>query len=200
VSRAEVERALGPLVEREGGAPSGWVDGVAEYLALLQAANQRINLISRKTAPEALDRHLVPSLAALRLVPAAADLRVLDVGTGGGLPGLLLALLRPRSRFDLVDATRKKCEFVAETARTLGLKNVQVHWCRVEEPTEELSSRAPFDRVIARAVGVPDLLAGTLGAWIAPGGGMWVFSRPEEGGEAWSDGDGRPVTALTRLI
>ena len=201
ISSARIESRLGPLVEREGGGPDGWAERLASYHTALLEANRVHNLVSRKTAPEALERHLAPSLAALLVVQAGSTHRVLDAGSGGGLPGIPLKILRPQIRLDLVDATRKKCEFLEGAAARLGLEDVEVHWCRMEDPTPDLLGRAPFDRILARAVGRDELVSRAAGCLLGPSGEAWVFCAPEDdsGQRIWTDQDGSPLTALRRI-
>lgn len=98
---------------------------------LFLEANQGVNLVSRRTVSEFERRHVLHSLAlAERAFPAGAT--VVDWGTGGGLPGLPLAVAFPGVHFVLVDATRKKTEAAAAMARRLGLDNVEVWWGRAE--------------------------------------------------------------------
>lgn len=79
---------------------------------------------------------------------------VVDVGSGGGLPGLALAILRPSLRFLLVDATRKKVDFLDEVCEALQLGNVKTRWARIEEVGRDRTSREKYDLAVARAVGV----------------------------------------------
>jgi len=102
------------------------------YAALLLETNAHVNLIARSTDPaEVPVRHLAHSLTIARR-PFPAGCCVVDFGTGGGLPGIPLAILRPDIEFVLIDSTRKKVTAVADMARTLGLANVTTHWGRAE--------------------------------------------------------------------
>jgi 16S rRNA (guanine527-N7)-methyltransferase len=102
------------------------------YADLLDTWNQRINLVSRRTTrPEIVERHVRHSLA-LHARPFAPGSRVVDWGTGGGLPGLVLALAQPEVEWVLVDSIRKKTVAVEEMARELGLDNVTVWNGRAE--------------------------------------------------------------------
>jgi 16S rRNA (guanine527-N7)-methyltransferase len=144
----------------------------------------------------------MPSLATLLLVRSGEAPRVLDVGTGGGFPGIPLKILRPTVRLDLVEATRKKCRFLEACVKELRLEDTQVHWCRIEAPPDELRERSPFDLVVARAVGNETLLRRSVEPLLAPGAGVWTFTSPGEsprGALVWKDQRQRPLTALRRL-
>jgi len=107
-------------------------DQLRAYEALLWDANQRVNLFARTTPREVLyPRHIAHSLTLLvREFAPGSDL--VDFGTGGGLPGIPLAIARPDLAFTLVDSTRKKVDAVQAIARDLGLTNVDVWWGRAE--------------------------------------------------------------------
>ncbi|MEZ5064097.1 MAG: 16S rRNA (guanine(527)-N(7))-methyltransferase RsmG [bacterium] len=186
---------LGPTVEALGGAPSGWAEGLDRYAALVRERNQAVNLVSRRSADRFVEGQLLPSLAVLRLIHPGATVRVLDVGTGGGLPGIPLKILRPDVRVDLVDATRKKVEFVQEAIETLGLDGAVAHWGRIEDPPPALRERAPFDLWVSRAVGDDARLDRARRDW-CPGAEVWVFCSP---GVGEFDFGTPPVTALRKL-
>lgn len=115
-----------------------------DYLALLIKWNKAFNLSGVKDAGEMLSRHLLDSLT---LVPYIAGNRVLDVGTGPGLPGIPLAVCFPEIDFDLLDSNGKKTRFVFQAAHQLGLRNVHVHNIRVEKFQTEM----PVDVIVCRA-------------------------------------------------
>ncbi|MFN0058847.1 MAG: 16S rRNA (guanine(527)-N(7))-methyltransferase RsmG [Planctomycetota bacterium] len=137
----------------------------ARHAWLVAARNQTMNL-TRIVEPRAMAvRHVLDSLAALPIIarrhPGAA--RILDLGTGAGWPGLALAIARPELRVTLLDATRKKVQFLEEIVRELGLAaRVECVWGRCETHLE--SSRANYDCVVARAVApIAQLLEWTEG-------------------------------------
>jgi 16S rRNA (guanine527-N7)-methyltransferase len=175
---------------------------MARFLNRLERRNREVNLVSRRTVRESLERQVLPSLAVLRVVPADRPIRVLDVGSGGGFPGIPLGILRPGVRLDLLDATRKKCEFLETCVAELGLKDCVVHWCRIEQPSEALLRRAPFDRLFARALGGPELIREAAVSLLAPGGEAWGFAPPGGGGLDWpTPGSGQsPLTSLRRIV
>ena len=126
--------------------------GLKEYCKLLRDWNAKINLISRKDTDRLELKHLAHCLTItkfLRLMPKA---RLLDVGTGGGLPGIPLAICYPQARFTLLDSIGKKVMVVEDMASKLNLENVEVRRGRVEEMPKKRS----YDFVIGRAVtGLP---------------------------------------------
>lgn len=200
--REEVRSRLGPLLERGLDPPPDWDAGLARYLELLRERNRVVNLVSRRTQDDWVERHLLPCLAALLVVPTRTIVRVLDVGSGGGLPGIPLKILRPDVRLDLVDATGKKVEFLSDCLRELGLSDAVAHWCRIERPTPELEARGPFDAAFARAVGSEaEIARATRPLLASPQGRLWWFVSPDKaaGGPVWSDVDGRPITALRAM-
>jgi len=118
-----------------------------DYVRLLAKWNRVYNLTAVREPQEMVTRHLLDSLAVLPHLQALAPKRVLDVGTGGGLPGIPLALLLPQCDFVLLDSNGKKTRFVQQAVTELGLPNVSVAHGRVEDFHPE----APFDVVISRA-------------------------------------------------
>lgn len=113
---------------------------------LYQDWNQKINVVSRRDIDELYLRHVLHSLAIARIISFLPKAEVLDVGTGGGFPGIPLAIAFPQTNFTLVDAIGKKIKVVEEVAEGLGLKNVNTCHTRVEELNGE------FDFIVSRAV------------------------------------------------
>jgi len=134
-----------------------------DYLALLQKWNKVHNLISRKESDNLVVRHLLDSLAALPYINGS---RVVDVGSGAGLPGIPLAIACPRCHFTLLDCNSKKARFRNQAVIELGLKNVTV----VDARAEEYRPEQGFDSVISRAFAtIADMLE-VAGHLAAPGG------------------------------
>ncbi len=108
--------------------------------------NARINLISRKDIDMLYLHHILHSLAIAKVISFLPGEKVLDVGTGGGFPGIPLAILFPETHFHLVDSIGKKIKVVQEVAAACGLKNVKATHARAEQVDEK------FDFVVSRAV------------------------------------------------
>jgi len=108
--------------------------------------NEKINVISRKDIEQLYLHHVLHSLGIAKVMSFADNTHILDVGTGGGFPGIPLAILFPNCQFHLVDSIGKKIAVVKEVAITLGLKNVSAQQIRAELLT------AKYDFVVSRAV------------------------------------------------
>ncbi len=114
--------------------------------------NNKINVISRKDIEELYPHHILHCLGIAKIIDFAPGARVLDLGTGGGLPGIPLAILFPQTQFTLIDGTGKKILVVSEIAKAIGLENVDARHARAEELKEK------FDFVVCRAVAAIDKL------------------------------------------
>ncbi len=125
---------------------SGQIRQFSQLPALYENWNTKINVISRKDIEHLTERHILHSLGIAKVTPFAPGTKVLDVGTGGGFPGIPLAILFPEASFHLVDSIGKKIMVVQEIARALGLDNVRAS----QDRAESLKSRYHF--VVSRAV------------------------------------------------
>lgn len=108
--------------------------------------NAQINVISRKDIEELYERHILHSLSIAKFCTFKPGEKVLDVGTGGGFPGIPLAILFPETQFHLVDSIGKKIKVVNEVSEALGLKNVKASHSRAEQITDK------YNFVVSRAV------------------------------------------------
>ncbi|MEM8868013.1 MAG: 16S rRNA (guanine(527)-N(7))-methyltransferase RsmG [Verrucomicrobiota bacterium] len=122
-----------------------WVT-LAEWAVLLREWNEKVNLISRKDIEHLEARHMAHCLAITNHLKLMSGARVLDVGTGGGFPGILMAICYPQAQFTLIDSIGKKIAVVQDLANKLGLKNVDARQCRAESISKQ------FDFVTGRAV------------------------------------------------
>ncbi len=121
--------------------------------------NEKINVISRKDIDNFYERHVLHSLAIAAVCTFNPGVRVLDIGTGGGFPGIPLAIFFPEVQFVLADSIGKKIKVVQAVAEAIGLQNVSAYHSRVEDLRQ-----APFDFAVSRAV--------------APLGTLWRWARP----------------------
>ena len=131
----------------------------AELDALYRFWNARINLISRKDIDMLYLHHILHSLAIAKIISFLPGEKVLDVGTGGGFPGIPLAIFFPETEFFLADSINKKLNVVKEIASAIGLTNITTRHTRVEDIKDK-----KFDYAVSRAV--------------APLAELWRWSRP----------------------
>ncbi|MDP6655903.1 MAG: 16S rRNA (guanine(527)-N(7))-methyltransferase RsmG [SAR324 cluster bacterium] len=124
-----------------------------KWAALLLEVNQNVNLISRKETEFLWEKQILPCLALLIFRKFSPDADVCDFGTGGGLPGMLLAIVRPDLRLTLLDSRRKKIEVVQQMIDSLKLSNAQTVLGRGEELGKQRPWRQRFPLLTARAVG-----------------------------------------------
>ena len=120
--------------------------------------NEKINLISRKDTENLFEHHILHSLAIAKVCKFKPQCEVMDIGTGGGFPGLPLAIIFPETKFYLVDSIGKKIKVVQALIETLGLKNVKAEQIRAENVNRQ------FDFIVSRAVTyLPDFMQWTKG-------------------------------------
>lgn len=122
------------------------INQFAQLQDLYRNWNSKINVISRKDIDELYERHILHSLAISKVIKFKDNTKLLDVGTGGGFPGIPLAILYPECDFHLVDSIGKKIIVVKEVAKAIGLNNVRTDHERAEKLKEN------YDFIISRAV------------------------------------------------
>ncbi|MCR9075148.1 MAG: 16S rRNA (guanine(527)-N(7))-methyltransferase RsmG [bacterium] len=192
--------------------PDGWADKCAQlgivfeegelqaharFLAMLMHANTRMNLTSIRDADEAWEKHIFDSLT---LIPLLAELEqgstVIDIGSGGGLPGIPLAIALPNLRFTLMDATKKKCDYLEQAAAALGLRNVRVICARAETLGQDRGEktgtgridahREHYDIAMARGVGQIPMLA-ELTVPLVKVGGLVLMTKGQRAEDELAD-------------
>lgn len=157
------------------------VERLLRYLALLQRWNATYNLTSVRDPAQMLAQHLADSLAVIpalrREFGGREGLRLLDVGSGGGLPGVVIAILQPEWRVTCVDTVGKKAAFIQQAAVELGLRNLSSVHARVEQMRE-----ATFDLIVSRAFSsLPQFVSLSRSRLAA--GGRWMAmkgKRPDD--------------------
>lgn len=151
-ARRELDRLLAAeAADLSGTLPASFGAGVEAYVAMLLDENGRTNL-TRIVEPEAVGRlHLLDALSALPLIDAIAPTTAVDLGSGGGVPGIVLALARPGLTWTLVDSVRKKADAMRRFVAELGLDNVEVVAERAESLGRDARHRAIHGLVTARA-------------------------------------------------
>ncbi len=142
---------------------------LATYRDLLLRWNRTINLVSARTAEDVDRRHVADSLQIVPLLPQ--DGPIADLGSGGGLPGLVIAAALPDRAVHLVESDRRKAAFLIEAAAAMGLKQVKVHAQRIED-----ARLPPLAAVMARALAPLATLLGFAAPLLAPGG-ICVFPK-----------------------
>lgn len=154
------------------------LDRLNVYLSMLKDWNLRMDLTSVPD-DEMAERHFLDSLLPLaRTSFFSASLRLIDVGTGAGFPGLALAIARPDLSVALVDAQGKRCQFLEAVAQALSLANVTVYTSRAELAGRQDDLREQFDLAVARAVAPLNVLAEYLLPFVRVGGYALCWKGP----------------------
>lgn len=158
--------------------PPGYLAAVERYVALLLGANERLNL-TRVIEPEAIARtHLLDALAALPLLDAWAPDRVIDLGSGGGVPAIPLALARPGVGWTLVDSVGKKADALRGMVAALGLRDVTVLADRAEALGRDPRHRERYAAATARACAALPVLAELSIPLVRIGGHLLAWKGP----------------------
>jgi 16S rRNA (guanine527-N7)-methyltransferase len=162
--------ALRVLLEALGDNQEQWCGRCVEHWEWMQAWQQHLNLTSITTFKEAIWRHYLDSIALLPHIEEGSW-RVVDIGTGAGFPGLIMALARPNWHFTLVEPRRKRCSFLQYAVAQWALNNVNILCLRHEEQPKNMQ----FDMVVTRATFSEWSTLRSLKTWLAPGGDLWLW-------------------------
>jgi 16S rRNA (guanine527-N7)-methyltransferase len=148
---------------------------LTKFSQILCEWNKRINLTAITHPEEVAIKHFIDSMAVLPFLPNAE--RLLDIGSGGGFPGLVLAVFRPDLQITSIDSVRKKISFQQHIIRTLGLKGVNALHVRAESlaPADRSSAANRYDIIVSRALGGLDLFVGLALPLLAPGGTIIAY-------------------------
>ena len=151
---------------------SAQADKLLDYLDLLQKWNKAYNLTAVRDRSAMLTQHLLDSLS---IVPQLPPGDLLDVGSGGGLPGIPLAILQPERSITLIDTVGKKVAFLKQAAMTLGLKNLHAVSDRIESWVPPAEHSAGFSLITARAYATLATLVGQTRRLLAKNGGWYAM-------------------------
>lgn len=170
--------------------PAEILERLASYLDLLLEANERFNLTAVRDRDSAWRRHIIDSMTVLpELDELPENAAVIDVGSGGGLPGIPIAIARPDLRVTLLEATGKKANFLRDSAKALPLPNVNVVHARAETAGRDKPLRQQFDAAVCRAVGpMRELLEYCL-PFVKVGGLLVAMKGPKAKQELEEAGD-----------
>lgn len=146
-------------------------------------ASAPINVVSRRDRERVRETHIADAVQIARALPLPEGARCLDLGSGGGLPGIVVAILRPDVRVVCLDATRKKMAFVDAVVEELGLPNVVTFAARAETAARQKAYRETFDVIVSRAVGRLAVVAELGRAFARPGGVMAAVKGPSHDDE-----------------
>ena len=155
--------------------PAGAADRLLEYVALLAKWNRTYNLTAIRDPAAMVKQHLLDSLSVLPHLPLADDGRLVDAGSGAGLPGIPLAIARPAWRIVLAESNQKKAAFLRQAAIELALGNVAVHEGRVEA----WRPQPLFDVVISRAFAALEDFIAACRHLVTPGGTLAAMKGTE---------------------
>jgi 16S rRNA (guanine527-N7)-methyltransferase len=177
-ARRGLEGLLADAPTIANGLPAGFLDRTQRFVELLLAGNRRLNLTRVTSADDVARLHLLDSLAALPEIDLMAPGRAIDLGSGGGLPALPLAMARPEVRWTLVDSVAKKASILREFVEALGLANVTVIADRAEALGRDPSHRQRYDLATARACAALPVLAELALPLVAIGGWLLAWKGP----------------------
>jgi 16S rRNA (guanine527-N7)-methyltransferase len=149
LSDEQIRLALAPFAV---GVTTEQISMIREYVALLLKWNRTLSLTTIVDPVEIIARHFGESMFGANVLPVENG-RLADVGSGAGFPGLALKILAPALDVTLVESNRKKCVFLAEVVRGLGLKDVDILPLRFEDIFSDSIQSAKFDSITARALG-----------------------------------------------
>ena len=137
---------------KEKGLEEALSEKLVRMMELSLEWNQKINVTAIKTPEEFLNKNIIDSLTLMSRPELSKALRIMDLGTGGGFPGLPLALANPDKQFVLMDSVGKKLTVVSSIAAELGMTNVETVHARAEDLARDKAYRESFDLVVSRAV------------------------------------------------
>lgn len=148
------------------------------YFRLLQAWNGHMDLTAVTDEDEALDRHFIDSLTVLKTGLITEESTLIDIGTGAGFPGMVLALACPDNHFTLMDSQKKRLLFLEEVARETETDNITIMHSRAEDGARKQELREQFDYAVARALAPVNVLCEYLLPYVKVGGSALCWKGP----------------------
>ena len=148
------------------------------YLKLLQEWNSRMDLTATLEEEEIFDRHFMDSLTVLRTELILSDTSMIDIGTGAGFPGMVLAMARPDLKVTLLDAQRKRLRFLEAVQEATGTNNVKIVHARAEDGSRDVRHREKYDLAVARALAPLNILCEYLLPYVKNGGRALCWKGP----------------------
>jgi 16S rRNA (guanine527-N7)-methyltransferase len=170
-----------------------------DYVALLAKWNAVYNLTAIRDPRQMLIQHVLDSLSIVPHLPARDEATVLDVGSGGGLPGIVLAIVRPNWQVTLNDIVQKKTAFQAQAKAELGLPNLSVVTGRVESLRPAVEVPAKFDVIVSRAFAELADFVTLARHLVADGGAIWAMKGVRPDDEISRLPDGARAVQIIRL-
>ena len=158
--------------------PQDLPEQLESYLRLLLDWNSRMDLTADTEEEEILNRHFLDSLAILRSDIIQPDAQLIDVGTGAGFPGMVLAMARPDLKITLMDAQQKRLNFLEEVRKEVGISNVELVHMRAEDGGRDPRYRERFDIAAARALAPMNILCEFLLPFVRTGGYALCWKGP----------------------
>jgi 16S rRNA (guanine527-N7)-methyltransferase len=156
----------------------GTINRFQEFCSILQKWNEKINLISEKTSLSILEKHVFDSLQYLRWLGPSH--KTLDIGSGAGFPGIPIKIIYPDMDVALIESQRKRCNFLREVIRSLGLDKIEVMEGRAEDFSSEEAFSSKFDRVTFRGFSSLDNCLAVGLPFLKEKGRMILKKGPEE--------------------
>ncbi|WP_338833660.1 Ribosomal RNA small subunit methyltransferase G [Moorella humiferrea] len=154
------------------------VETIKSYIDMLLETNREMNLTAINEEGEIWRKHVIDSLLVFCAAEISSGARVIDVGSGAGIPGIILKIYRPDLNLTLLEAQRKKIIFQEEAVAKLGLKNIKCLWSRAEEAGRLEEHREKYDVAVARAVAPLNILVEYCLPLVKVGGLMIAYKGP----------------------
>ena len=161
-------------------ASSAAVKSLASYMDGILEWNEKVNLTAIKEPEEFVEKHYIDSLAALEVAEFQESKRIMDLGTGGGFPGIPLAVMNPEKEFVLMDSLAKRLKIIDGLAEEIGINNVETVHGRAEDLARQEEYRENFDIVVSRAVAEMKVLAEYALPFVKEGGALIAYKTAGE--------------------